>query len=84
MMEAVSISEMSINFYQTALQNITQDSHLHTHHCENLKSHMIKLPCHVSDIVLLVTLSVRKQALFGSNALQFDDTSGCHFHMAFP
>jgi hypothetical protein len=39
MMEAVSNSEMSINFYQNTWCIIPEDSHLHTHHHENLKSH---------------------------------------------
>jgi hypothetical protein len=37
MMEAVNTSETSINFYQTTWCNIPEDSHLHTHCCENLK-----------------------------------------------
>jgi hypothetical protein len=40
MMEAVSISEMSVNFYQATEHNIPKDSHLHTHCYENLKSHI--------------------------------------------
>jgi hypothetical protein len=40
MMEAVSISETSVNLYQTTWYNIQEDSHLHTHCCENLKSHL--------------------------------------------
>jgi hypothetical protein len=30
MMEAVSSSHTSVNFYQTTRRNITEDSHLHT------------------------------------------------------
>jgi hypothetical protein len=37
-MRAISTSEMSVNFYQTARRNIPEDSHLHTHRRENLKS----------------------------------------------
>jgi hypothetical protein len=40
-MEAVSTSEMSLNFYQTIQRNIREDSHLHTHRRENLKSHPV-------------------------------------------
>jgi hypothetical protein len=36
MIEVVSTSEMLVSFYQTWC-NIPVDSHLHTHHCENLK-----------------------------------------------
>jgi hypothetical protein len=40
MMEAVSTSETSVNFYQTILRNIPEDSRLHTRRRENLKSHI--------------------------------------------
>jgi hypothetical protein len=40
MMEAASTSETLINFYQTTQRNNPQDSHLHIHRCENLKSHL--------------------------------------------
>jgi hypothetical protein len=36
MMEAASTPETSVNFYQTIWCNIPEDSHLHTHHHENL------------------------------------------------
>jgi hypothetical protein len=39
MMEVVSITETTVNFYQTTRRNIPQDSHFHTHRRENLKSH---------------------------------------------
>jgi hypothetical protein len=39
LMEAAGTSEMSVNFYQTIQHNNPEDSYLHTHHCENLKSH---------------------------------------------
>jgi hypothetical protein len=38
MMEAVSISETSVNFYQTIRRNIPEDSCLHTRRRENLRS----------------------------------------------
>jgi hypothetical protein len=37
MMDAVSISETSVNFYQTTQRNIPEDSHLHTRRRESLK-----------------------------------------------
>jgi hypothetical protein len=43
MMEALSTSEMSVNFYQTKWCNIPEDSHHHSRHCENLKSQLYKL-----------------------------------------
>jgi hypothetical protein len=39
MMAAVSTSQTSVNFYQTTRRNIPEDSHLHTRHRENPKSH---------------------------------------------
>jgi hypothetical protein len=42
MMEKASTSETSVNFYQTTLCNIPEDSHLHTRRRENLKSHHAK------------------------------------------
>jgi hypothetical protein len=36
-MEAVSTSETSVNFYQTARRNIPEDSHPHTRRRENLE-----------------------------------------------
>jgi hypothetical protein len=39
LIEAERISEMSVNFYQTTRHNIPEDSHLHTHRREKLKSH---------------------------------------------
>jgi hypothetical protein len=43
MMEAVSTSETSVNFYETTRRNILEDSHLHTHRHENLKSHIAEV-----------------------------------------
>jgi hypothetical protein len=41
MMKAVCASEILVNFYQTTKYNIPEDSHIHTHCCENLKSHLV-------------------------------------------
>jgi hypothetical protein len=40
-MEAVSTSETSVNFYHTTRHNNPEDSHLHTRRRENLKSYII-------------------------------------------
>jgi hypothetical protein len=40
MMEAVSSSETSPNIYKTTQCYIPEDSHLHIHHHENIKSHL--------------------------------------------
>jgi hypothetical protein len=39
MVEAASISETSVKFYQTTRRNNTQDSHIHNRRRENLKCH---------------------------------------------
>jgi hypothetical protein len=41
MMEAASTSETLVNFYQTSRCNSPEDSHLHTHRRENLKSYLL-------------------------------------------
>jgi hypothetical protein len=41
MMEAASISETMVNFYQTTRRYNPEDSHLHTSCHENLKSYII-------------------------------------------
>jgi hypothetical protein len=40
MMEAVSTSATSVNFYDTTWRNIPENSHIHTRRRENLKSHL--------------------------------------------
>jgi hypothetical protein len=39
MMEAARASETLVNFYQTTRRYNPEDSHLRTHHSENLKSY---------------------------------------------
>jgi hypothetical protein len=39
-MEGVRTHEMSVYFNESTRRYITEDSHLHTRHCENMKSHM--------------------------------------------
>jgi hypothetical protein len=41
MMEAVCTSETSV-YFQTKQRYIAEGCHLHTHHCENLKSHKLQ------------------------------------------
>jgi hypothetical protein len=41
MVEAAGTSETLVNFYQTTRNNNPEDSHLHTHRRENLKSHFV-------------------------------------------
>jgi hypothetical protein len=40
MMEAENTSETSVNFYQTTRRYNPEDSNLHTHRRENLKSYL--------------------------------------------
>jgi hypothetical protein len=42
-MEEASISETSVNFYQTTRHNNPEHSHLHNRRRENLKSHIFTL-----------------------------------------
>jgi hypothetical protein len=41
MMEAVSTSKTSVNFYESTWRNIPKDSYPHTRRRENMKSHQI-------------------------------------------
>jgi hypothetical protein len=43
MMETVSTSETSVNFYQTTRRNIPEESHLYIRCRENLKTHLVNL-----------------------------------------
>jgi hypothetical protein len=45
-MEEASISETSVNFYQSTWWSIPEDSQLHARRRENLKSHTWNLICH--------------------------------------
>jgi hypothetical protein len=47
MMEAVSTSEKSVNFYQTTQCSTPEDKHLHIHCLENIKS----LTVHLSQLL---------------------------------
>jgi hypothetical protein len=42
--ESVSTSEMSVNFYQTTLRSITEDSNFFTSHRKKLISHQLYIP----------------------------------------
>jgi hypothetical protein len=47
-MEAARTSETLVNFYQTTRRYNPKDSHLCTHHHENLKSHIINTKYEIS------------------------------------
>jgi hypothetical protein len=48
MMAAASTSGTWVNFYQTTRRNNPEESHLHTRHRENLKSHEVRTLLEVS------------------------------------
>jgi hypothetical protein len=48
MMDVGSTSDTAVNFYQITLWNNPEDSHLHAHCYENLKSPLVYLPAHSS------------------------------------
>lgn len=45
MTETVNIFETSVNFYETVRCNVSEDRHLYTRHCENLKFYKIVIIC---------------------------------------
>jgi hypothetical protein len=45
MMEAVRASEALVNLHQSTRRYNPEDSHLHTHRCENLKSNLQHIDC---------------------------------------
>jgi hypothetical protein len=45
-MKAVSISEASVDFYQTIRRNIPENGHFHTRRRENPKSHQVTVKHH--------------------------------------
>jgi hypothetical protein len=47
MMEAAKTSETLVNFYQTTRRYNPEDSHLHTHRRENLKSYLCNMCMHI-------------------------------------
>jgi hypothetical protein len=61
MMEAVSTSEMSVSSYKTTQHSTPEDSHLHTHHQENLKSHMMSLIVEPECATLLIPKPTNRQ-----------------------
>jgi hypothetical protein len=49
-MDVVRSSEIEVNFYRTAQCHITKDSTLHRHHCQNVKSDLVKCVWSVINI----------------------------------
>jgi hypothetical protein len=66
--EAVSTSETSITLYETIWCNIPEDSNLHSHSHDNLKSHRMALltslvvkGCRFDTIVTILKIKTHKQ-----------------------
>jgi hypothetical protein len=57
MMQAVSTSETSVNFYQTTRRNIPEDSHLH--------HHLLLLLCKHKHINMIVNCPATRHGGFG-------------------
>jgi hypothetical protein len=63
MTDAASTSEMLVNFYQTTQRNNPADSHLHTRHNKNIKSHLHECWCTTRNMQVnrvRVSFSLRK------------------------
>jgi hypothetical protein len=60
MMEAARTSETLVNFYQTTLCYNPEDSNLHTHGRENLKSYLICLDVHLLQTNLATDVSLHR------------------------
>jgi hypothetical protein len=56
MMEAASTSETLVNFYQTTRRYNPEDSHIHIHRRENLKSYSVKFPLIVCCVQIEIGL----------------------------
>jgi hypothetical protein len=71
MLEAVSTSEMLVNFYKATWCNIPEDSRLHTRHCENLKSHLCDKG--LTQLCCIKVLGPRSREIFFlCKGLEFD------------
>jgi hypothetical protein len=49
-MESLSTSETSVNFYETTRRNIPEDRHFHALRRENPKSHSIMIICNEDEL----------------------------------
>jgi hypothetical protein len=80
MMEAASASETLVNFYQTTRRYNPEDSHLHTHRHENLKSYLCKtLPkrrdMQLSYVAFILFVRPRKQEVDRGKVVQTKNVS---------
>jgi hypothetical protein len=79
MLEAVSLSETSVNIYQTTWRNIPEDNHIHNRRCENLESHHRKwfnwLTCEFSQVFLLLYLPRNHTLAYVAKFIRLDHLS---------
>jgi hypothetical protein len=84
-MEAARTSETSVNFYQTTRCYNPEDSHLHTHRRENLKSYKIEMARQLlaesSSIMFHQNRFIQAEAGTGNNCntgSEYDDNMFIH------
>jgi hypothetical protein len=65
-MEAARTSETLVNFYQTTRRYNPEDSHLRTHHRENLKSYIFIFDENVFNPWILLTCEIMKNFTVGT------------------
>jgi hypothetical protein len=81
MTEAASISETSVNFYQTTRRNNPEDSHLHIRRRENLKSHALlvgktdSLEEHAASIFRLISTLIIKSVCSSETSIYNQKTT---------
>jgi hypothetical protein len=75
MMEAAKTSETLVNFYQTTRCYNPEDSNLHTHRRENLRSYRVKvdLPAEVVKMFVTTQTSIRLNSV--NSALNYNACS---------
>jgi hypothetical protein len=88
MMEAVSTSETSVNFYQTTRRNIPENSYLQTRHRKNLKSHQmfisflnyLKYNSYLTFIVFCIFISIQSECSVPLNFVCYAVPYICYMH----
>jgi hypothetical protein len=64
MMETASTSEKSVNYYQTTRRYNPEDSHLHTHRSEYLKSCLPMVAFYCQCVGLIISIPIMALFLF--------------------
>jgi hypothetical protein len=73
-MEAARTSETLVNFYQTTRCYNPEDSHLHTHRRENLKSYLVNLYGEATSLIALMMEAARTS----ETLVKFYQTTRCY------